>query len=210
MKKFTAFILLVTFFNCCLAQTYLEPFIGYQTDLNSNDFKQLNTGLQCSFKKSKRYEFILQLQKSWPLAFTTSQAAFTPNPSLPVYINAKKDIRPGAMSMAIGHRIKVAGKATANIFSVIVFTGGTYQHIKVNYQYDKNNYSILNPDKTQQRVGLFLSGGAEYMRIIKSGRIFFQLNAATPPAGKKPDYPSSFNFMAPLAFNAGYAVLIKK
>lgn len=192
------------------AQVYLEPFTGYQTDLNSNDFKQINTGLQCSFKKSRGYEFVLQLQKSWPLNFVAADSSFTPNPALPVYASTKKTIRPAALSFAIGHRIKVAGKKTANIFSILIYTGITYQNIKVNYQYDKSNYTVLNPDKTQSRAGFFMSGGAEYMRQFKNGRIFFQLIAASPPVGKKIKYPSSFNFMAPLAFNAGYSIPFKK
>lgn len=194
---------------CCKAQVYLEPFIGYQTDLNSNDFKQVNTGLQCSFKKSKGYEFVLQIQESWAIPFIAADSSFTPNPALPVYASAKKTIRPKASSFSVGHRFVVAGKKTANIFSILFNTGITYQNIKVSYQYDKSNYTILNPDKTQSRLGLYISGGSEYMRLLTNGRIFFQLNVATPPFGKKIKYPSSFYFMAPLAINIGYAVAIK-
>lgn len=199
------------FADYCKAQIYIEPVVGYQIDLNSTKrFQQINTAVQCSFKQSKGYEFILQLQKSWSLQFVSNDSSFTPNPALPVYANAKKTIRPLASLLALGNRITVAGKNSNNIFSVVLYTGLMSQKIAVSYQYDKNNYTILNPDKTQLRVGIFISGGIEYMRLIKTDRVFFQLNVATPPYGKKINYPSSFGFMAPLSFNAGYSILIKK
>ncbi len=205
----TLFISLMLLGTYCKAQVYIEPFIGYQIDLTSNDFKQVNTGLQCSFKKSKGYEFVLHLQESWAIPFIASDSSFTTNPALPVYASAKKTIQPKATSFSVGHRFVVAGKKTANIFSILFNTGITYQNIKVSYQYDKSNYTILNSDKTQSRLGFYISGGAEYMRLLTSGRIFFQLNVATPPFGKKVKYPSSFYFMAPLAINIGYAVAFK-
>lgn len=192
------------------AQVFAEPFIGWQTDLNGNQFKQLNTGLQLSLKKSSSYELILQLQKSWPIKMVSRDSAFTTNSSLPLYAEAGKTIKPAMSSVALGHRIAVAGKKTDNVLFIIINTGITYQRIEVNYGYDKSNYTILNPDKTQAVTGLYLSGGVEYMRLIKNGRLFFQLSLAPAPLGKEMNYPSSFHFIAPLAFNAGYSFTIKK
>ena len=61
----------------------------------------------------------------------------------------------------------------------------SYQKIGVSYEYDKDNFIILNPDQTIERLGLYLSAGVEYMRLLKNGRIFIRLTAATPPAAKK-------------------------
>ncbi len=209
-KILILFITLQITVHYAKGQTSVEPFLGWQKDLNGGKFKQLNTGVQFSFKESPGYEFILQLQRSWPLAIVSYDAAFTTNTALPIFTGAKKSIRPAANSVALGHRIVVAGKNTANVFFIIIYTGMRVQRIAVKYEYDNDNYTILNPDKTLTRAGIYLSGGAEYMRVFKNGRIFFQLTASTQSLQKKIKYPSSFNFLAPLSFNAGYSFNIKK
>lgn len=203
-------VILQTFAHYGKAQTNVEPYIGWQKDLNSSVFKQLNTGVQLNFKESPAYEFILQLQRSWPMATVSYDSAFTTNTDLPVYASAKKIIKPAAFSFAIGHRITVAGKNTANVFNIIIYTGIRLQGINVKYKYDRDNYTILNPDKTIIRTGFYVSGGAEYMRLLKNGRIFFQLAASTESLHRKIKYPASFNFLAPLSFNTGYSFNIKK
>ena len=68
---------------------------------------------------------------------------------------------------------------------------------------------ILNPDKTINATGLFISGGFEYMRQIKNNRLFVDLNFSSPP-GYNNKYPSSFNLMAPVTLNIGYSIKISK
>lgn len=109
------------------AQANVEPFVGLQRDLNGGKFNQLNTGVQLSLKQSAAYEFIVQLQRSWPVALVSQDSAFTTNTDLPVYAGAKKSIRPAANSFALGHRIAVAGKNTANVFFIIIYTGIRFQ-----------------------------------------------------------------------------------
>jgi hypothetical protein len=208
MRKITTLIIALNFFAAyCVAQIYIEPVIGYQIDLNNKKrLNQINSAIQFSWKVSKYYGLVFQLQKGWPLPYVSSDSSFSTNPALPVYASAKKTIRPSVTSFAIGQRITVIGKNSVNIFSFIAYTGLTAQKIGVSYAYDKNNYTILNPDKTQKRVSVFLSAGAEYMHLLKNGRFFTQLIFSTPPIGKKIKYPSSFKFLAPLSFNAGYSI----
>jgi hypothetical protein len=194
----------------CSAQLYIEPVTGYQLDMNHSGFKQINSAIQFSFKQSSHYEFILLVQKSWPLSFISYDSSFTANPSLPLYTPAQKMIQPGSFAVSVGHRFVVAGSRSPNKFSLLLNTGITAQQIKVSYQYDKNNYAVINPDKTQRRTSVFISAGAEYMRMMKNGRLFFQMNVCSPPAGRQIKYPSSFTFMAPLNLNAGYSIPIKK
>jgi hypothetical protein len=198
------------------AQLYLEPITGYQLDINNKGFHQINSGVQLAFKKSKRYEFTLLVQKSWGLSKISGDSAFTANPSLPVYAAAQKKILPGSFSFSAGHRIVLAGTGGRDKFSLLINTGFTGQKIKISYQYDKSNYTILNPDQTQDRFSVFISGGIEYMRVLKAGRLFFQINISSEPAGKLIKsssyqlYPSSFHWMAPVGINAGYSILLKK
>ncbi len=211
MKKILPLVIAANLlFFAAVAQVYIEPIAGYQLDINNKDFKQINSAVQIAFKKNNRYEFILAAQVSWPLSYVSGDSAFTANSSLPVYAPAEKTILPGSFSFSAGHRIVLAGRNSANKLSLLINTGFTAQKIKVRYAYDKNNYTILNPDQTQQRVNIYVSGGLEYMHLLKSGRLFFQINIASPPAGKQIKYPSSFKFMAPLNFNAGYSIPIKK
>ena len=205
---FITFTLLET--NCA-AQTYLEPISGYQVDPNySSRFQQINTGAQIAFRKSRRYEFILRLQKSWALPYHSSDSSFTANPALPLYSPALKTIEPGAWYLTIDHRFILGSKSKNHQFSILLLTGLTSQNLKVTYQYDKNNYIILNPDKTQQVSSLSIGTGFEYMRRFKDNRLFVRLTIDAPLAGGSINYPSSFTYMSPIAFNAGYSVLIKK
>jgi hypothetical protein len=194
----------------CSAQVYIEPVAGYQLDMNHSGFRQINSAVQFSFKQSSRYEFILLVQKSWPLSLISYDSSFTANPSLPLFSLAQKTIQPGSFTLSLGHRWVVAGATGPNKFSLLLNTGVTLQRIKVRYQYDKSNYTILNPDQTQERFSVFVSGGVEYMRLLKTGRLFFQIIVSSPPAGKSFKYPSSFQLMAPISFNAGYSIPIKK
>ena len=212
MKKIISVLITINLFvGCSIAQSFIEPVIGYQIDLNNdNRFKQITSALQLSLKQNRRFELLFQLQKTWPNRVSGNDSSFTLNPALPLYANAGKTIRASAMSITTGVRISLLGVKTKNIFSFIVYTGINFQRFAVRYQYDKNNYTILNPDKTLNTAGFFLSGGIEYLRLLKNGRLFFQLSVATPPARKDFNYPSSFVFMAPLSFNTGYSIPIKK
>lgn len=197
---------------CCLpvcCQVYIEPFAGYQKDLNNKNFQLLNTGIQMAYAKGRRYEMILQLQASWPTGKNSSDSSFTLNPSLPLYSAAVKQTRPRAITAAFGNRLKILGTGS-NRLNVKLYAGLVYQRIAVQYQYDKTNYIILNPDKTLEAAGVFLSGGLEYMRQLPSGRFFAEINICTPPATSKRSYPYSFNLLAPLSVNLGYSILLKK
>lgn len=194
-----------------VAQIYIEPILGYQVDINNHSrFTQFNTGVQATFNKGKNYELVFRIQKSLGISYRSMDSSFTANPSLPLYSVANKTIIPGVCYFSIDHRFKLNRNKNKNQFSFLLLTGLTAQKITVTYQYDKENYTILNPDLTQKWTNLFVGAGIEYMRLIKENRLFIQLTISSPAAGSKIKYPSSFSFMAPLAFNAGYSILIKK
>jgi len=190
------------------SQFYLEPFVGYQKNLNSPKNNMLNTGVQLALKL-KKYEFLIQVQKSWPQSLSGVDSSFTTNTSLPLSAPAYKTINTSAFTFAIGNRLKVAGGKTKNSYFIKLYTGVMFQNNAVKYDYDKANYIILNPDKTINVTGLFVSGGFEYMRQIKSNRLFVELNFSSPPSGNI-KYPSSFNLMAPVTINIGYSIKISK
>lgn len=192
------------------SQVYLEPFAGYQNDINNKNFNLLNTGLQLTFKKGRRYELMVQVQKSWSFSNHSYDSSFTANPGLPLYAPAAKKLNPYTITAAIGNRIKLTGGRSNNSLFVKIYTGFTYQRIAVSYQYDKANYTILNPDQSVSEGGLYLSGGLEYMRQLKTGRLFCEVNISTPPLTGKLNYPYSFNLLAPLSFNIGYSIPLKK
>ncbi len=88
--------------------------------------------------------------------------------------------------------------------------GLSNQRIVVKYTYDKANYTILNPDRSFSKFGLCLNGGIEYMRLLKRGYFSIQLSVHTPQISEKIKYPISYKFLAPIALNIGYAILLKK
>ena len=210
MNKVIALLLCILFFCNCNAQFYIEPILGYQKDLNKNSkLKQLNTAINICWKAQPKYELIFQVQRSWPSSYKSSDPSYTTNPALPVYTAANKSISPSALSLLIGHRIKLAGRSGNNSLFVNLAAGVSNQQIKVDYSYDKNNYTILNPDKSVNETGIYLSGGIEYILNLKTGRIFTQLLFGGF-IHEETDYPNSFYFLLPFSFNVGYSIPIFK
>ena len=210
MNKVIALLLGILFFCNCDAQFYVEPIVGFQKDLNKGSkLKQINSAVNVSWKAGRTFEVILQVQRSWPIAYKSSDAAYTTNPALPVSAAANKTISPSALSLLVGQRLKLAGRASNNSLFFTCYLGVSNQQIKVDYSYDKTNYTILNPDKTVNETGLYLSGGLEYMRNLKFGRIFTQLLAGGF-IHEDINYPNSFSFLVPFSFNVGYSIPISK
>jgi hypothetical protein len=164
-------ILIVSVPEISLSQVYVEPFAGYQKDMNNQNGNFLNTGLQVALKL-RRYELVLQVQKNWPNALQGVDSSFTLNAALPLYAPAEKEISISSFSVAIGNRFKVFGKNSGSCLFFKFYTGVMLQKALVVYAYDKNNYTILNPDQTEDAAGLFVSGGLEYMWQLKKSRLF--------------------------------------
>lgn len=211
MRNYQLLFILLTFYGGnCFSQIYIEPISGYQSDIaNHQPFHQINSGVQVSFKRSRKYELIARIQKSWGLPSHSADSSFTLNSALPLYEPANKTILPEAWYVSLDHRFILKSKNDINQFSILLLAGFSEQIFKVNYKYDKVDYTILNPDQTQRGGGLSVGAGFEYMRLLKNDRLFFRLTLDAPLMGKAA-YPSSFSFMSLLAFNAGYSFLIKK
>lgn len=208
------FSLTLTLLFACLftstAQTHLEIFTGYQKDLNNRQyhFNMLNSGIQFSWQKSRTYELLLQLQKSWPIKNNLAETFYTSNPTLPVESKGNKVISPSTATVSLGHRFVVTGKHFNGSISILLYTGLAHQKIRVDYN-NKQDYIVLNPDKTLERTGFFIATGAEYLKQLKNGRFFFQLIAGPQPWFEKVRNHLSYYMMAPLSLNVGYSYIIK-
>jgi hypothetical protein len=165
--------------------------------------------VQATLNKNRRYELMIRLQHSIGFSERSTDSTFTANPALPLYSVAYKTMRPGAGYLSFDQRFKFRANRQGHQFSILLLMGINAQRITVNYQYDKVNYTILNPDETQKNVSLYVGTGVEYMRWFKHCRLFLQLTVASPPLAV-PWVPSSFSSMAPLAINAGYSLPLKR
>ncbi len=213
MKYFSLTIIALVLLVCaCAAQSYIEPIIGSRFALNNKAYKflQVNIGAQYSFRKSKNYDILLQGLISWPIAKSSTVKAYTSNPSLPVDASVEKTTKPYTFSFALGHRVTLFGGEQNNYLALLIYTGVVYEQMLVSYAYDKQNYIILNPDKTQNRANIFASGGFEYLHKLPKGRLFAQLVIASPPFGGSIKYPSTFGFITALSVNVGYAIPLTK
>ena len=209
MKKIFSLILIVVLLPAIsFCQFYLEPFLGYQKDMNNFKTNLLNTGIQFAYK-IKKYEILFQLQKDWPGIRHGVDSSFTLNTSLPLYSPASKEISISSFACAIGNRVKMIGKNLGSCLFIKLYTGVMIEKANITYSYDKSNYTILNPDQTQDVTGFFVSIGLEYMWQFSNGRIFCDLNFSTPPWAKL-NYPSSYNLLAPVSFNVGYSFQVSK
>lgn len=196
------------FHTVAYCQFYVEPLAGIQKDMNNSSYSFFNSGLRATYK-IRRYEMVLQFQKSWPYSWYGTDPSFTLDTLLPVYSLAGKQIKLSSFSFAFGNRFKVIGNNQGSCLFISFYTGVMFQKASVIYSFDKNHYTILNPDQSQDLAGLFASGGLEYMWQFKKGRIFAELNFSTPPAGNWA-YPASFGVVSPLSFNVGYSFKISK
>jgi len=208
MRRTLFLLLLLALSRLSFAQVFIEPFAGYQKDLNDHKNNLINSGLQLALKK-KKYEFLVQVQRAWPQSHSGMDSSFTLNTALPLSAAAQKTFKPSSFTMAIGNRIKVLGRHTRNSLFVKIYTGIMYQQMTVSYQYDKTNYIVLNPDQTTKNTGIYISGGLEYLRSFQTGRLFVDLNFSSPPSGKI-KYPASFDLRAPVSVNFGYSIQLSK
>lgn len=204
-------LILICCCNNSFSQTYIEAFTGYQKDINNRkyNFNMINSGLQISWKKSRTYELFVQIQRGWALKNSSPETFYTASPSLPLTSNGIKTISPSTATFSLGHRFTVTGKNFNGSINILLQAGLAYQKIKVSYNNDKQNYTVLNPDNTQRKSGYFIATGIEYSKQLTKGRIFFQtLIGPQPWFGRLPKN-ISFNMMAPLSLNAGYSYMIK-
>lgn len=194
------------------AQKSIEPIIGYAIDINNGKYplRQFNTGVQLAWGDVRKDQLLLTAQVSIPHTYKSSDSSFTLNPALPLYQQADKKIKPFSASVSIGYRIKLFEVKTVNKFSLLLYTGLTYQHIVVNYSHDKENYIILNPEKSIKSLGIFGGGGLEYMRLLKKGNVFFQVKIDSPPLTTIKNRLPSLRLLVPLSLNVGYSFPLNK
>ncbi|CAN5721848.1 hypothetical protein BH11BAC3_BH11BAC3_38810 [soil metagenome] len=213
MKKIVPLLLLALFSGAyCNAQFSMEPYTGYQHDLNNHNkgFNQYNTGLQLVWKLQRRYEFLFLLQGSLPFYRAGIDSVYTTNPSLPVALKTPNSYRPKCLYIAAGQRFKITNPNSSNALFVLINLGICYQSITVRHNYDKVNYVILNPDITVHRIGPYISTGLRFMHATGNGGIFAEAVISSPPAGGKEKDYFTYNFLAPLAFNVGYSISLSK
>jgi len=116
------FLCLLLLFNLItvysFAQYYIEPIAGNSIDLNNKDykFKQINSAIQFSWHTKSKHEWMLRVQRGWPLSVTSNDSSFSLNPAVPVYSAVKKDLHPASLSLAAGVRLKVAEINSFNNF----------------------------------------------------------------------------------------------
>jgi hypothetical protein len=209
-------ILTWLFIFTAYSQTYIEPFLGYRanqsTKLNDNPavtLKQIYTGIQLSKLKRDTYEYAFQLSIGIPIAEKGSDSSFTLNTNLPLYASANKTIKVFSIFSYFIQKYKLIGFKNNDKINVLVNTGLAYRSIKVSYNTDKNNYVILNPDKTQNVFGASLGFGFQYTHSFKKNRFFIQADIDFPLIRQKNKYFTSFKTLVPLTVIAGYSFEIK-
>lgn len=210
MKKILLAVLLAVSTHC-VAQIYIEPLAGYAIDVrNKPSFHLFNTGLSFSFPTQSFYEFSVGFSNSFGMTRKGSDSAFTTNLSLPAGIRAGKSLQPSGWSLFFNNRFQFYKYGNNNALNFIVLIGIAKQKIAVSYDYNKTDYTILNPETSIEELGLYTGYGFEYVKTFNRNRLIAQLNFSTPPiAGRQPEI-NSFKLMTPLSFNIGYSFQLSK
>jgi hypothetical protein len=208
MKRVLLFLLSLLLVQNAFAQFSLEPYFGYQKDINNSryHFSQVNTGLQFSYALSKSSDLLLQIQASWPNTTNRTDSLFTTNPALPLYFTADNTIKPRSWYFGIGQRFNLKEWQHKHTLYGVYYTGINLQKITVHHPQAKDDYTILNPDQSSQKTGPYLSGGIGYKRSITGGQLLAQLTLSTEPLGKDGPAYATYNFLAPLALNVIYSI----
>ena len=202
-------VILFTVSFAASAQKYIEPIVGYQISPKDQYlFKQLNAGVQWVLLNKKKKPFFLKAMISLPIADKSLDTAYTTNINLPLIQQVQKTIKPYGFLLTIGKRVIIQPSGRYNKFSFIFSGGIAYQYLKVENNYDRKNYELLNPDKTKSRFGGLVAFQMEYMRILKNGRIFIQTGISSSPISKRKASQNSFKFLVPIDFNIGYSIKI--
>ncbi len=206
MKR-TAVVLLFLFPLAALGQVYFEPGIGMGKDLNNKNGYYVLPNFQLAIKFSKVYSLVFQAQKDFSISDNTySDMAYSLNTSLPAYSPAAKAIQRSIVSVGLGNRLNIAGFSKANKFFIGIYTGIGIQKATVSYSYDKDNYIILNPEKSDDVVGLYLGLGLGYQILAQKNRLLMELRITSQPSSGKSTYPNSYQWVAPLSLHLSYSI----
>jgi hypothetical protein len=211
-------IILIYFLTCLIifsasAQlTYIEPFLGYKINMSSKVgentsvvLHQIYTGVQLSRAKRENYEYACQLSIGIPIAKKYFDSSFTLNTSLPLYAPANKMVKAFSVSTSFIQKLKLFYLTKNDKVNLLINTGLTFQNLKVSYGNDKNNYVILNPDKTQNSFGVSVGLGLQCIHTLKKGRVFIQSDANLPILTKRNKYPTLLKALYPFTISTGYS-----
>ena len=205
-----------SFFNV-FSQNYIEPFLEFRTNKSiekTNNpaviLHQIYTGIQLSKIKSHRFEYAFQLGFGLPISHKRADSSFTLNTNLPVYMKANKTISVFSTSIYYVQKYLLVDVKEKDKLNFLINTGFTYRNLKITYDYDKTNYTILNPDKTQSLLGVSVGMGFQYTHIIKNNRLFIQAYMDFPLIRPKTNYPGVLKTIVPLTTAIGYSLKQKK
>lgn len=195
------------------SQNSIEPYIGISSDQENNyKFKQANIGLQLVVLDHKVYNMLFTFQGGLPVNKSTGiDKAYALNSELPLVADAYRETKVSSFSFGFMHRFKVATWQQKNSVSLFVSTNFLHQHIKTDYEYNKTEYTILNPHRNYKKNGFNLNFGVMYAYWLNNGhRLFAQGVVSTPATNKSSDDLHGYKSIAPIALHLGYAIKFKK
>lgn len=214
MKKcFWFFLFYFYFVGNTFAQTYIQPNTGIQFNQKTDNLvniniKQIVVGVQICYAHKINRENGFQINIGLPISFKTYDSCFSLNPNLPFYAKADKKLSILSFSATIFQNLKLVSLSENDNLFFQFIAGVNLQKLIVNYVYDKVNYTILNPDKTLQKVGVVLGLGIQYIHNLKKGRLFLQGNVNFPTIAKKNNYPSIYKGLFVPNIVLGYSIKI--
>lgn len=215
MNTFRKYVLTLLFFLPFVAksQNAIEPYIGYNVDVNNKGaFSQVSIGLQYPVVNKPIYQLLIGVRAGLPLNKQTGiGTAYTFDQTLPLKTSVGYTTKWYSYSLLLQNRIRVASWANhKNAISAIINVGLTRQKIAArNDSYDWDKYTILNPQTTATKNGVFVGIGTHYKHVAPGGFFFFQIDINSPPIAKKLD-SYYYNNPAPFGMHFGYIVNFKK
>jgi hypothetical protein len=211
LKIFLTSCFVIICCQICKAQFYFEPLIGYQIDQSYNGrdgkFNQFNSAISFIWQCDDKYGVGIQIQRTFPRQYHSIDSSFTANPAFPIYAPAYKTITVKFYSVSIAQHIYIFGWKNQSRINLIVNEGIMNVSMNVSYNYDKTNYTILNPDRTEIMNAAYFTPGVEYVRQLKYGKFFGQVSVTTV-TNAKTGYPNSFKYYKPISLNIGYSIPI--
>lgn len=209
-KQTTLFLLLLLpFFT--KAQRALEPYIGYGIDVNNKPFlSQASFGLQYPLINKPIYQLLICITGGLPINKNSgSNQAYASDPAYPLSKNMGYETKLYSAMLYIGNRFKVISWSKSSI-SVFVSAGVGRQRIQVNHEaYDRDKYTILNPQQSFNVENLLMGGGLQYKYHLSAGYLFVQPETSSILFVKKSEL-NHFRQPVILSVNFGYGIEFKK
>lgn len=209
-RRTIIFSLILLFASSMNAQSTIALSTGVSVDMNNKGpFYMIPITLR--WEPYKRSSFFLETTKAFGFNKLSKVDAYTANGQLPEHVTLTQAILPKSFSVGIGGAIVLYTNRRNNQITLNLSTGVCSEHFNVTFRdYDQLNYEVLNPDVSDDKIGLYASVAGVYNFYQADRNLFIMLRLQSPSSTIDGRYKLTYNRMSPLQLTFGYKLFYNK